>query len=90
MAIQPKTALLQIRLSPLMHSKLIAMAAYQDRTVSDLVRRLLSHQVDGFDSHLAGKGKSIVDGVVVQGELPRHTVNIVNSPLNKPSKKKAK
>lgn len=92
MAIQPKTALLQLRVSPILHSKLTVMAAYQDRTVSDVIRRLLSHEVGLFEAHLAKTAKSIVDGVIVQGEVDR-SLSITNSPahpLNKHSKKKAK
>lgn len=80
MAIQPKTALLQLRVSPVLHSKLTVMAAYQDRTVSDVVRRLLSHEVGLFEAHLAKTAKSIVEGVIVQGDVSR-AVNIVNSNL---------
>lgn len=79
MALKPKTELLQIRIDPELNVDLKAWADYEDRPVSDMVRRLLVRHIEQFREHLARKSLKLVDGVLVEVPPQDTSLHLTNA-----------
>lgn len=79
MALKPKTDLLQIRVEPRFLAELKAWSDYEERPLSDLVRRVLMGSMESFKNHLARKRLELRDGVLVELPPESRAVDITNA-----------
>lgn len=79
MALKPKTDLLQIRVEPGFLAKLKVWADYEERPLSDLVRRVLMRNMDQFEDHLSKKRLQLVDGVLIEMPPESAALSITNA-----------